>query len=156
MPVIMTARFTVREDSLDTARTAIEEFVAYIREHEPGTQLYTSLHKDGRPTEFLHYFIFDDAAAEEIHRNSEAVKRFTGILYPVLASDGVTDNLHVDEIVEATRKGPLEAAADAVVRHAEQRMRTSASGQPSKPDDLSLIVFRKPPVRQPRVARSGT
>jgi serine/threonine protein phosphatase PrpC len=66
----------------------------------------------------------------------------------VLASDGVTDNLHVDEIVEATRKGPLSKAADTVVREAEQRMTGSTAGQPSKPDDLSLILFRKPPPRR--------
>jgi serine/threonine protein phosphatase PrpC len=72
----------------------------------------------------------------------------------VLASDGVTDNLHVDEIVEATRKGPLSKAADTVVREAEQRMAGSTAGQPSKPDDLSLIVFRKPPPR-PGSAATG-
>jgi len=89
MPVFMTARFTVREDSLDVARAAIAEFVEYVQDNEPGTQLYTSLHEVDNAAEFLHYFIFDDVAAEEIHRNSEAVKKFTGILYPVLASDGV-------------------------------------------------------------------
>lgn len=62
----------------------------------------------------------------------------------VLASDGVTDNVHIDELVEMTRKGPLEEAAAAVVEKASQRMAGEGRGQPSKPDDLSLIVFRKP------------
>lgn len=74
----------------------------------------------------------------------------------VLASDGVTDNLHVDEIVEAARKGPLGSAADAVVVKAERRMRGNAAGQPCKPDDLSLILFRKPAPLRPRGAKSGT
>ncbi|MDX1506967.1 MAG: protein phosphatase 2C domain-containing protein [Woeseiaceae bacterium] len=66
----------------------------------------------------------------------------------VLASDGLTDNVHLDEIVERVRKGPLDAAADAVIALAGERMSNDSDGEPSKPDDLSLIVFRKP-VRRP-------
>jgi serine/threonine protein phosphatase PrpC len=61
-----------------------------------------------------------------------------------LASDGVTDNVHTDEIVERIRSGPLPAAADKVIALARQRMSNAAGEQPSKPDDLSLILFRKP------------
>lgn len=63
----------------------------------------------------------------------------------VLASDGLTDNLHIDEIVELTRKGPIEVAADKLIEKVERRMAGLADGQPSKPDDLSLLVFRKKP-----------
>lgn len=66
----------------------------------------------------------------------------------VLASDGLTDNLHVDEIVELTRKGPLDQTVDALVAKARARMVDDVAGQPSKPDDLSLIVFRKVPKPQ--------
>lgn len=66
----------------------------------------------------------------------------------VLASDGLTDNVHLDEIVERVRKGPLDDAADAVIALAGERMSNDSDGEPSKPDDLSLIVFRKP-VRRP-------
>ncbi len=62
----------------------------------------------------------------------------------ILASDGVTDNIHIEELVDMIRKGPLEDAADAVIAKAMQRMANERRGQPSKPDDLSLIVFRKP------------
>ncbi len=62
----------------------------------------------------------------------------------ILVSDGVTDNVHIDELVEMVRKGPLGAASDRVVETASERMATEKRGQPSKPDDLSLIVFRKP------------
>lgn len=61
----------------------------------------------------------------------------------VVASDGVTDNLHIEEIVEITRKGPLDRAVDAIIKKAAARMSNNVDGQPSKPDDLSLIVFRK-------------
>ena len=62
----------------------------------------------------------------------------------VLASDGVTDNIHIDELVDMVRKGSLDDAADAVIEKARQRMATERRGQPSKPDDLSLIIYRKP------------
>ena len=62
----------------------------------------------------------------------------------LVASDGLMDNLHVAEIVLRVRKGPLAKACDAVIGLAQRRMSGSAVDQPSKPDDLSLILFRKP------------
>jgi len=62
----------------------------------------------------------------------------------LVASDGLTDNVHLDEIVERIRKGGLADSAAAVVDLADRRMAGAGSGQPSKPDDLSLILFRKP------------
>ena len=61
----------------------------------------------------------------------------------LLASDGLTDNVHVDEIIEFIRKGPLDVAANAVVDLAGKRMASNNLRDPSKPDDLSLILFRK-------------
>ena len=67
----------------------------------------------------------------------------------LLASDGLMDNVHLDEIIEHVRKGPADAAVDAVVELARKRMRSKNGSEPSKPDDLSLIVYRKrPPVRR--------
>jgi serine/threonine protein phosphatase PrpC len=62
----------------------------------------------------------------------------------LLASDGLMDNVHLDEIIERIRKGPLGDATDRVVSLANRRMAGASAGQPSKPDDLSLILFRKP------------
>lgn len=62
----------------------------------------------------------------------------------VVASDGLMDNVHVDEIIECIRKGPLPEAVSSAVDLAGQRMLGVRGGQPSKPDDLSLILFRKP------------
>ena len=62
----------------------------------------------------------------------------------LLASDGLMDNVHVDEIIEFVRKGPLSDVVLSVVAQAEQRMKNARDGEPSKPDDLSLILFRKP------------
>jgi serine/threonine protein phosphatase PrpC len=62
----------------------------------------------------------------------------------LLASDGLTDNVHLDEIIEHVRTGRLKESARSVVELATGRMETRQPGQPSKPDDLSLILFRKP------------
>jgi serine/threonine protein phosphatase PrpC len=66
----------------------------------------------------------------------------------MLASDGVMDNVHVNEIIERIRKGPLGDAADKVVALARHRMAGLSAAQPSKPDDLSLILFRKAAAKQ--------
>ena len=82
MPIYMTARFKVRADALQQCDEAIREFVGYVELNEPRTRLYTSVQEAGDPTRFLHFFVFDDEAAQEAHANSMAVKRFTDILYP--------------------------------------------------------------------------
>ena len=61
----------------------------------------------------------------------------------LLASDGLTDNVHYDEIIERIRKGPLDRAVEAVVDLARRRMASDQSSKPCKPDDLSLILYRK-------------
>lgn len=62
----------------------------------------------------------------------------------LVASDGLMDNVHVDEIIDCVRKGPIQDAVAAVVAVADERMKNTVDGEPSKPDDLSLILFRKP------------
>jgi serine/threonine protein phosphatase PrpC len=69
----------------------------------------------------------------------------------LLASDGLLDNLFVDEIVETVRKGPLAKAADRLMEMASARMRDSDSKKPSKPDDLTIVLYRpRAPKRKPR------
>lgn len=62
----------------------------------------------------------------------------------LLASDGLTDNIHFDEIIDFIRKGPLSDALVAITRRATRRMNVESKTMPSKPDDLSVILFRKP------------
>jgi len=60
----------------------------------------------------------------------------------LLASDGLFDNLHVHEIVERIRKGPLERVMQALAAACRCRMQAATDGQPSKPDDLTFVAFR--------------
>ncbi|GEM_PF-5362541 len=53
MPIYMTARFAVQEGKLPVCEQAIREFVAYVRENEPNTFLYTSLQDKENPYRFF-------------------------------------------------------------------------------------------------------
>ena len=61
----------------------------------------------------------------------------------LLASDGLSDNLHMPEIVECIRKGSLEKITEDLARRARERMEGAQDGEPSKPDDLTFVVFRR-------------
>lgn len=61
----------------------------------------------------------------------------------VLASDGLSDNLHSDEIVAQARVGALRDSCKRLVESCQTRMTQPSEAHPSKPDDLSLILFRQ-------------
>ena len=61
----------------------------------------------------------------------------------LLASDGLFDNLFIDEIVDSIRVGPLREAADRLVERVRARMSgEGAADQPCKPDDLTVVLYR--------------
>ena len=60
----------------------------------------------------------------------------------LIASDGLFDNLFQAEIVELIRKGALARASGEAVKICQERMVEARDGEPSKPDDLTLITFR--------------
>ncbi len=62
----------------------------------------------------------------------------------LLASDGLFDNLHNQEIIERIRKGPLEKVTRRLADDCRSRMLRTQPDQPSKPDDLTFILFRRP------------
>jgi quinol monooxygenase YgiN len=82
MAIYKTERFKVRPESIDRCKQAIHEFIAQVRLHEPGTIYYESWQEVDDPTSFVHFFVFENAWAEEKHRTSDWVKRFTDVLYP--------------------------------------------------------------------------
>jgi quinol monooxygenase YgiN len=87
MPIFQTAHFRVKPESRAKCEQAIREFIDYIKANETGTLRYTSLQQIDDPTSFMHFFIFQDEAAQEKHRSSEGVQRFTSALYPELIDE---------------------------------------------------------------------
>ena len=120
-------------------------------------KLQTTAHS---PTGFAVEAGFLDERAALLHEERHLVSNFIGTtgmgidvgatieLSPkdtvFLASDGLMDNVHVDEIIDIVRKGSLSDAVSSVAQLAAHRMHEPRAGQPCKPDDLSLILFRKP------------
>lgn len=60
----------------------------------------------------------------------------------LLASDGLPDNMYVDEIVERVKAGPLQYVANTLVLDCQERMQFSQPDRPSHPDDLTVILYR--------------
>lgn len=69
----------------------------------------------------------------------------------LLCSDGLVDNLRLSEIRGIMRCGPLDARLRELASRTLERMEGTAPGDgsphPSKPDDLSLVAFRRRPGR---------
>lgn len=61
----------------------------------------------------------------------------------VIGSDGLNDNLYYEEIVEFIRCGPLRERSAALIAAAHTRMLIGAPELPCKPDDLSVVTFRR-------------
>ena len=61
----------------------------------------------------------------------------------LLASDGLFDNLLQQEIVAGIRTGPLRDSLARIVTEARRRMIEPRDGLPSKPDDLTVVAYRR-------------
>jgi quinol monooxygenase YgiN len=83
------AQYQVRRDGVEKAKRAIEEFVPYVKANEPGTRMYLAWQQQDDPTRFVHFFIFENAAAHEVHSQSDAVKRFEAAYRPELVGGDV-------------------------------------------------------------------
>jgi serine/threonine protein phosphatase PrpC len=70
----------------------------------------------------------------------------------LLATDGLFDNLYEEEIVALIRKGSLRGAAEALAELALGRMLRPRAGKPSKPDDMTFILYRR---ASPKPSRRG-
>lgn len=60
----------------------------------------------------------------------------------LVGSDGLFDNLRLEEITEIIRKGDLVAAADKLAERCRARMAATDGEQPGKVDDLTFILYR--------------
>ena len=89
MAIYTIAHYKARLEGVEKVKRAIQEFVLYVKEEEPGTRLYLAWQQQDDPTRFVHFFIFEDEAAFKAHSGSTAVKRFEAAYGPELDGGGV-------------------------------------------------------------------
>jgi len=89
MAIYQTGAYQVNPSAVDKVKQAIKDFVRYVQANEPGTHMYLAWQQKDDPTRFLHPFIFEDAAAQTRHGQSDAVKRFEAIYSPELVGGDV-------------------------------------------------------------------
>jgi serine/threonine protein phosphatase PrpC len=65
----------------------------------------------------------------------------------VIASDGLWDNFFCDEIIDIVCQGTLVQAGRRLAHSARRRMLTVEDNVPSKPDDLSFVLYRRQNAR---------
>lgn len=68
------------------------------------------------------------------------LSRFDTVL---VATDGLFDNLQLSEIVQIIRKDSLKKVSRRLIELCNKRMHHEDTDYPSKPDDVSFIVFRR-------------
>lgn len=61
----------------------------------------------------------------------------------LLASDGLADNLYIDEIVNHIRVGRLPGVAEKLSQACRRRMTNPNGNKPAHPDDLSFLIMRR-------------
>ena len=59
----------------------------------------------------------------------------------IVASDGLSDNLQLDEIVRLGRSGKLLGRIEKLAQLTADRMSLAEPGCPGKPDDLTLLMY---------------
>ena len=110
MAIYQTGAYRVKGSAVEKVKTAIAEFVRYVRANEAGTQMYLAWQQKDDPTRFLHLFIFADAAAQARHGESDAVRRFESVYSPELVGGPVVFTDY--ELIA----GKLEPVADVARR----------------------------------------
>jgi quinol monooxygenase YgiN len=89
MQICQTGSYRVKPSAVVKVKQAIQEFVRHVEANEPGTRMYLAWQQKDDPTQFLHLFIFEDAAGRARHGQSDAVKRFESIYSPELVGGDV-------------------------------------------------------------------
>jgi quinol monooxygenase YgiN len=89
MAIYQTGGYRAKPTAVKKVKEAIREFVQYVQQNESGTKMYLAWQRKSDPTRFLHLFIFEDAAAQTRHGQSEAVKKFESVYSPELVGGEV-------------------------------------------------------------------
>lgn len=87
--------YRVREDAIDDALTAIEEFVAGIRAVEARTISYHAYQYPHDPARFFHTMTFEDEEGRSIHVDTPHVRAFIERLYPLCVDPPAFEDIKI-------------------------------------------------------------
>lgn len=80
--IVKIAKYKVKKEKLKEVVAAIQIFVDIVQQDEEGTLRYEA-YQEPDETRFIHFMMFKDEAAEKFHKETEYVKEFADILYPL-------------------------------------------------------------------------
>ena len=89
MSIYQSATYRVKQSATAKVKEAIQNFVRYVEANEPGTKMYLAWQRKDDATQFMHLFIFEDAAAQARHGQSKAVQQFESVYSPELVGGPV-------------------------------------------------------------------
>ena len=89
------------------------------------------------------HLIFNAVGFDDMRIEIGAVVEMAAKDTLLLATDGLLDNMFLDDICAIIRTGPLEEAAQLLVQQCQQNVVEPNPGQPSKPDDMTFILYRQ-------------
>lgn len=98
-----------------------------------------ALHHDER------HLISNIVGSPEMHIDMGPVQKISPLDRIVVASDGLWDNMYLDEINKAIRIVPLYKAASFIVKTCQSRMTRDGGQLPGHADDLSFVIIRGVP-----------
>ena len=79
MAIVKTARCKVKPESVDKCRKIVQEYVALVTEHEPGTLFYSVVQEKEDPTVFLFFRISQDGT-EDQHNNAPYLPHYVDLV----------------------------------------------------------------------------
>ncbi|MBD3236657.1 MAG: SpoIIE family protein phosphatase [Candidatus Eisenbacteria bacterium] len=88
------------------------------------------------------HLVSNVVGAEEMRIEIGAPRRLAPRDTLIVASDGLYDNLRIEEIATLVCRGPLEPAAELLAAAVGLRMQAAEGAGIAKPDDLTFILFR--------------
>lgn len=89
------------------------------------------------------HLISNNLGSPEMHIEVGPALTITRYDTVLLATDGLFDNLLISEIIERIRKGSLINASELLIDECSRRMQHPEINQPSKPDDMTFILYRR-------------
>ncbi len=95
-----------------------------------------ALHHDDR------HLISNVVGSPDMHIDIGPVIKLDKLDRLVVASDGLWDNMYMDEVITAVRVLPLSKAAQLIIKTCDNRMSNDGDNWPGHADDLSFVVVR--------------